>query len=363
MIIKSIGHSIYIGKDAKKHLQEALFSPKNRNRQKFVLADENTLRLCWPMLAASIPKFDSIRVIETKSGEENKNIEVTANIWRILTDLEAMRGSILINLGGGVITDLGGFAASTFKRGIEFINIPTTLLGQVDASFGGKTGIDLNLYKNQVGTFSWPSGVFIFPEFLNTLSRRHILAGYAEMIKHALISESGYWEKIKANKLDNLDRLINSIPASIRIKNKFILDDPEESDQRKCLNFGHTIGHALETYSLEGREGSLLHGEAVALGMIAETYISYKKRFIKKDLLMEISNYIRPLYKFPKFDNVEYHRVIQIMKNDKKLRGKGMSMTLLKGIGQPRIDINVSSDQITSALDFLFKEDLKSKSK
>ena len=183
------------------------------------------------------------------------------------------------------------------------------------------------------------------------------------MIKHALISEDGYWKKIKANKLDNLEGLIASIPESIRIKNKFILDDPEESDQRKCLNFGHTIGHALETYSLEGREGSLLHGEAVALGMIAEAYISYKKRFIKKDVLNEITDYIRPMYKVPKFDNVEYHRVIQIMKNDKKLQGRGMSMTLLKGIGQPRIDIQVSADQITSSLDYLFQEDLKSQSK
>lgn len=359
MIIKSLGHSIYLGKDAKKFLSDALFLPKNRNRQKFILADENTSRLCWPVLARMIPKFDSIKVIEIKSGEENKNVEVTSNVWRVLTDLEAQRDAILINLGGGVISDLGGFTASTYKRGIDFINIPTTLLAQVDASFGGKTGIDLNLYKNQVGTFSWPTGVFIFSEFLNTLSRRQILSGYAEMIKHALIADEKYWGKIKSNKLDNLDNLVALIPASIRIKNKIIVDDPTESALRKTLNFGHTIGHALETYSLEGREGSLLHGEAVALGMLAEAYISYKKRFIKKEVLNDIADYIRPLYKVPKFDNVEYHRVIQIMKNDKKLKGKGISMTLLKEIGRARIDVPVSSDQITSALDFIFQERLK----
>jgi len=359
LIIKSLGHSIYFGKDAKKYLTDALFLPKNRNRQKYILADENTARLCWPVLASMIPKFDSIKVIEIKSGEENKNIEVASNVWRVLTDLEAMRDSILINLGGGVITDMGGFIASTYKRGIDFINIPTTLLSQVDASFGGKTGIDLNLYKNQVGTFSWPTGVYVFSEFLNTLSRRQILSGYAEMIKHALIGDEKYWEKIKGYKLDKLEDLVALIPASIRLKNKIIIDDPAESDIRKTLNFGHTIGHALETYSLEGREGSLLHGEAVALGMIAEAYISYKKRFIKKDILMDIADCIRPLYKIPKFDNVEYHRIIQIMKNDKKLRGKGMRMTLLKGIGQARIDVPVSSDQITSALDFVFQDSLK----
>ena len=358
LIIKSYKHSIYLGQDAKKYLVDALFLPKNRKRQKFVLADENTLRLCWPVLARMIPKFDSIKVIEIKSGEENKNIDVASNVWRILTDLEAFRDSILINLGGGVITDLGGFVASTYKRGIEFINIPTTLLSQVDASFGGKTGIDLNLYKNQVGSFSWPSGVYIFSEFLNTQSRRQILSGYAEMIKHGLIADSDYWSKIKANKLDSLDGLVKLIPASIRLKNKIIIDDPTESNLRKTLNFGHTIGHALETYALEGREGSLFHGEAIALGMIGEAYISYKKRYLKKDQLMEITNYIKPLYRVPKFDTVEYHRVIQIMKNDKKLKGKGMSMTLLKSIGDARIDVPVSSDQITSALDYIFQDDL-----
>jgi len=356
LIIESLGHSIYIGKDAGKHLNDALFLPKNRNRQKFILADENTSRLCWPVLARMIPKFEAIKVIEIKSGEENKNIDVTSNVWRVLTDLEAQRDAILINLGGGVITDLGGFTASTYKRGIDFVNIPTTLLAQIDASFGGKTGIDLNLYKNQVGTFSWPKGVYIFSEFLNTLSRRQILSGYAEMIKHALIADEKYWEEVKTNKLDSLEELVALIPASIRIKNKIILDDPTESALRKTLNFGHTIGHALETYSLEGREGSLLHGEAIALGMIAEAYISYKKRFIKKDVLTDIAEYIKPLYKTPKFDNVEYHRVIQIMKNDKKLKGKGMSMTLLKGIGKAKINVPVSSDHITSALDYIFQQ-------
>lgn len=359
MIIKSQGHRIYVGSDEESTLTEYLFKGDNKNRQKYLLVDENSLRLCWPILANKISKFDSIKIIETKSGEENKNIDVVSNIWRILTDLEARRDSILINVGGGVICDMGGFAASTFKRGIDFINIPTTLLAQVDASFGGKTGVDLNLYKNQVGTFSWPMAVFIFPEFLKTLSRRHILAGYAEMIKHALIYDEKYWEKIKKNRLDNLEDLTKLINASIRIKNKIILEDPLESDVRKSLNFGHTIGHALETYSLESAERRLFHGEAIALGMICEAYISYKKRYIKKDVLNEITEYIKPLYKIPQFDNLEYHRLIQIMKNDKKMRGKGMNMTLLKAIGQSKIDNPVTSDQITAALDYLFQDSLK----
>src|SRR5690606_32174448 len=207
------------------------------------------------------------------AGEENKNIDFCIGIWKMLLDFGAERNSLLINLGGGVVTDMGGFAASTYKRGIDFVQIPTTLLSQVDASIGGKTGIDLDTVKNIIGTFTQPEAVYINVDFLNTLDKRQLVSGFAEMIKHDFIFDASYFEDLKGFSFDRPDE--DLIYRSVGIKNEVVKQDPKESGLRKILNFGHTIGHAVETYSIDNDDNPLLHGEAIAVGMICEAYLSH----------------------------------------------------------------------------------------
>lgn len=233
--------------------------------RKFILVDENTISHCLPVLMMNVPSLARAEVIEIESGEKNKNIDIAIRLWEVLTELQADRRSVLLNLGGGVIGDIGGFVASTFKRGIDFLNVPTSLLAQVDASVGGKVGIDLNGLKNQIGVFKNPASVYIYPDFLKTLPKREVLAGFAEMLKHGLVLDEGHFYELKAFDLSRIDHLEALIMRSVHLKNEIVLDDPKEKNQRKLLNFGHTIGHALETYALENMTFSLPHGEAVAI--------------------------------------------------------------------------------------------------
>ncbi len=313
----------------------------------FVLVDENTKEHCLPIIEKEIGK---VRIIEIKSGERNKNIASCERIWSQLLEFKADRNTLLINLGGGVIGDMGGFAASCYKRGIDFVHIPTTLLAQVDASIGGKLGIDFNNGKNLIGLFCSPKAVFINTGFLQTLPPRQLRNGWAEIFKHALISDRQQWQRIKDGPLDRAD-IQAIIYHSLSLKKDIVEQDPKEQGLRKILNFGHTIGHALETYALQ--EGDdLLHGEAVAIGMIAEAYLSVKKCRLASNELEEIQDVL--LKSFPKKDISSYslEKLLKIIGADKKNRGDTYMAALLTCIGKAEYDKVLSNEDIMEALQY-----------
>ena len=272
--IQADGYSIVIAADALSIFHSYL-NEHYSGRKKIILLDENTRRHCLPLLETK-----NAELLEIESGEKNKHIQTCTQLWKTLIDLGADRHSLLINLGGGVICDIGGFVASTFKRGIDFIHIPTTLLAQADASVGGKTGVDFANLKNQVGVFSNPKAVFVFPQFLDTLDERQLRSGFAEIIKHALIRDKTLWHTIQSVDVNDRSGLTDVISQSLQIKNDIVTDDPFEKGLRKILNFGHTIGHAVESVSLRQHKKQLLHGEAVAIGMICEAYLSDRKSVV-----------------------------------------------------------------------------------
>ena len=304
---------------------------------------------------SNVQLLQKVTVIEIPSGEENKNIETCKKLWTELSSKGADRNSILINLGGGVISDIGGFVASTFKRGIRYLNIPTTLLAMVDASIGGKVGVDLNNLKNQIGLFANPQVVFIIPEFLDTLPKRFILSGFAEIIKHAVIYDKSYWEELSNKCFDEIEDWKDIIDWSVEVKNYYITEDPMDTGFRKVLNFGHTVGHAFETYSLYYDDDPLLHGEAVAIGMICESYISYKVTGLEKVQLEEIAAYITKCYEpyFLESDSIDM--LLDFMKHDKKKLGNQMNLTLLTSIGTSLINQECSIDIIRESIQYYQK--------
>jgi 3-dehydroquinate synthase len=343
-------YSIQIGESSLDQLNA--FLKRNKFSKIFILVDENTLRHCLPQLIASVRKLSEAEVIELESGEKNKTIDVCINVWRVLGELGADRNSLLINLGGGVITDIGGFIASTFKRGIAFVNIPTTLLAQIDASTGGKTGVDLDGLKNEVGVFANPKEVFIFPGFLRSLSRREMLSGFAEALKHGLIADVSYWEKLKSVNLADDVSWDEIILRSVRIKSEIVEADPFETGKRKALNFGHTIGHALETFFLEGGESTLLHGEAVVVGMICESWLSNQLSGLHENELEEITKTLLQLYGKANVEELSDHRLIELMRHDKKNENGVINFTLLDGIGKPVINKKAVAADIMEALNY-----------
>lgn len=323
------------------------------NKRTFILVDENTKQYCYPLIKHFLPP--NIKTIEIKSGEENKTIESVKHIWQSLSENGADRKSLLINLGGGVIGDMGGFAASTFKRGIKFINLPTTLLSQVDASVGGKTGFDFLGLKNEIGCFNAPEKVIIHPGFLRTLDEDNIVSGYAEMIKHALIHDESHYEKLRAFNLDkeglDYDALLNLIKKSVGIKEYFVRTDPYEANIRKALNFGHTYGHAIESYFM-GTDNELLHGKAVAFGMIFELFLSNKKCLFPVVKLLDIAKYITEVYGKLNFTKDNYEAFYKLMQHDKKNDAAGINFTLLSGIGEVEINQNATKQEVFEAFDF-----------
>ena len=308
---------IFIGENVFSVMSEYL-RPYESNKI-FILVDENTLEHCIPTLLLESKGLHNAEIIEIDSGEENKTIDICYQIWKTLADYKADRGSLLINLGGGVISDMGGFIASTYKRGIDFINVPTTLLSQIDASVGGKTGVDFEGLKNIIGVFNEPKSVFIYPNYLQTLDKIEMLSGYAEALKHALIKDVDYWSKLDPGMLSNSNNWEELINTSISIKNDVVLKDPFEKGERKLLNFGHTIGHAVESYSLLHDQKPMKHGEAIAIGMICESYISNCKNELTATDLMAITARISSIYNFHQLDDSNYHELIELMKNDKEL--------------------------------------------
>jgi 3-dehydroquinate synthase len=315
-----------------------------------ILTDRNTCIHCLPVLQEAMPGFDGYDVIEVDPGEENKNIDFCVGIWKMMLDFGADRQSLLINLGGGVITDMGGFTASTFKRGIDFVQVPTTLLSQVDASVGGKTGVDMDHVKNIIGTFAQPKAVFIASTFLRTLNQRQLVSGFAEIIKHGLIADRSFYEAIKG--LDATAISLEHIRHSVAIKNNVVTQDPLEKGLRKILNFGHTIGHALEGHSLANDRNPLLHGEAIAAGMICEAYLAHRLNGLSEDALDDIIQTFRRHFPDYSYDREIYEALLALMKNDKKNAGHRIGFSLLSTIGQCDIDVFVEEDVIVESLDF-----------
>ncbi len=348
--IKTNGSEVFIGNDVFNALQEYL--RPYESSQIYILVDENTLTHCVTELISNIEVLHDAEIIEINSGEENKVLDICYQIWLTLSEFKADRNALLINLGGGVITDMGGFVASTYKRGIDFINVPTTLLSQIDASVGGKTGIDFEDIKNMIGVFNEPKGVFIYPPFLKTLDKRQMLSGYAEALKHALIKDQAYWVDLQGDFLSNANNWEQLITKSVNIKNEIVKADPVEKKERKLLNFGHTIGHAIESCSLKNDELPLLHGEAIAIGMICESYISSKQNELEEVELNEIVQTISDIYNPYRLDESCYHELIELMKNDKKNENDAINFTLLSSIGSGVINQNVEVDLIIDSLNY-----------
>jgi len=314
----------------------------------FILVDENTHELCLPNFMAEINGDYQFEIIEIESGEINKNIETCVGVWEALSELGADRKSVMINLGGGVLTDMGGFIASTFKRGIDFINVPTTLLSMVDASVGGKTGIDLGALKNQIGVINQPVMVLVIPDFLDTLENRQVISGFAEMLKHGLIQSNSYWEALK--EANNLEDMKMHILTSIQIKNEVVLQDPTEQNIRKILNYGHTLGHAIESYFLESESKEmLLHGEAIAIGMILEGYLSHKLLGLSEQSLNDIKTTFLDKYEKVEFSDDDFENILKLMKYDKKNSHGKVNFVLLKTIGEPIIDVEIPVELFAEA--------------
>jgi len=311
-----------------------------------VLLDQHTSIHCFPLVSKSL---QSPRLIEVPSGEDHKNLETCKLIWQKLTELNFDRHSLLLILGGGVLGDMGGFCAATFKRGIDFAIMPTTLLAQVDASVGGKMGIDFLHFKNHIGVFSKPLVTIINPSFLKTLPERELRSGFAEVVKHCLISDAAMWQGIRSKSLQEQD-WETLVQHSVRFKKSITDADPREKGLRKILNFGHTIGHALESYFLaEGNR--IFHGEAIAMGMVMESFIAREKNLINPGELDEITSFLINIFEkqeMPWGDSA----LIQLTKQDKKNKGNDILMALPEGIGKARWDVLVTENELEQSFDY-----------
>ena len=335
--------SIYFNENGYENLNSIL--EKNNYSSIFILVDEHTNEFCLTSFLPKIATNAAIEIIEIESGEHSKNIQSCFEIWSALSELGADRKSVIINLGGGVITDLGGFIASTFKRGIDFIHVPTTLLGMVDAAIGGKNGVDLGNLKNQIGVISLPKMILIDTAFLTTLSQREMQSGLAEMLKHGLIYDKPYWNKFKNLNSFTTDDLDTLIYRSIEIKVEIVSQDLTENGIRKTLNFGHTLGHAIESYLLETKN-PILHGEAIAIGMILESYLSYKKETLSLVEYQEIKTTLNSIYKPIDFNEKNIDEIMKLLIHDKKNEYGKVQFVLLDGIGKCLINQSVKNELI-----------------
>lgn len=320
----------------------------------FVLVDETTNKLCWSLVKDYLCLKDAQTII-IGATDRRKNLDTLVHVWESLQQGKATRHSLLINLGGGMVTDLGGFAASTYKRGINFINIPTTLLAMVDASVGGKTGINFGGLKNEIGVFNDAEFVLLDTNWLRTLDEENIRSGYAEMLKHGLIADDTMWaELINFNLAQpNLRQLASMLHKSVRIKERIVAEDPHEKGIRKALNLGHTFGHAFESWAMKRQP--VLHGYAVAFGLIAELYLATTQTDFPTERMRQTVNFIRAYYGSLPITCNDYPELIELMHHDKKNRGNEINVTLLGGIGDIRIDQTITEEDIKEALDF-FRE-------
>ncbi len=329
------------------------FLDKSEYSKIFILTDSNTNENCLSLFLGELTSELPIEVLEIEPGEENKTITTCTGVWEALSELDADRKGLIINLGGGVVTDLGGFVASTFKRGMDFVNIPTSLLAMVDASIGGKTGVDLGALKNLVGVINNPQMVLIDTAFLSSLPQIQLRSGLAEMLKHGLIADKAYWKiftDLTSKSGSDLDKLIYE---SVLIKNNVVLDDPTEKGLRKTLNYGHTLGHAIESYCLESTERkSLLHGEAIAIGMILESYLSFRLTGLTEEELGEITTVFNEMYESVIFAKADIEKILAYLKYDKKNSNGQLNFVLLEAIAKPVIDQQASNELIYEAFEF-----------
>ena len=317
----------------------------------FVLTDSNTAIHCLPVFKEHFPEVAGAVHLNIPPGELHKNLETCMGLWGQLSGHGADRKSLLINLGGGVVTDLGGFVASTYQRGISFVNIPTTLLSMVDASVGGKTGVDLGTLKNQIGVIRNPDLVLIRSEYLHTLEQRQLRSGFAEMLKHGLIADRSYWGHLKG--LRNLEGLDRWIYRSVLIKNEVVTADPNERGRRKILNFGHTLGHALESYFLDRNPREpLLHGEAIAIGMILEAFLSLEACGLPGEACEEIKGTLLRFFPRTPIRREDREPILRLLRFDKKNAGGRVLFSLLKDLGEACINQEVTPDQLEAAFDY-----------
>jgi len=319
----------------------------------FVLVDENTNKMVLPQLVAQSMAVAKASVITIKAGDINKNIESLMHIWSSLVEGGATRKSMLINLGGGVVTDIGGFAGASFKRGIRFVNIPTTLLSAVDAAVGGKTGINFNGYKNEIGAFCEAEAVIISTRYFSTLSHEELLSGYAEMLKHGLISNAEIYNRLLARDVANIDAdsLLQLLQESVMVKKRIVEEDPTEKGIRRALNLGHTAGHAFESLALQ-RKSPIPHGYAVAWGLVVELVLSHMQLQFPSNELTRLATYIYDNYGAFNVTCDDYPALIEFMRHDKKNDSVNeINFTMLKQVGDIHIDCVASEEDIKTALD------------
>lgn len=348
-LIQTPSYPIYFGEIGYENLTK-MVADKNYSKI-FVLSDSNTNEFCVPFFLQLFPF--KVEIIEIQAGEEHKNIETCIGVWETLSELGADRKSLLLNIGGGVVTDLGGFVASTYMRGIDFINIPTSLLAMVDASVGGKTGVDLGNLKNQIGVINTPKMIIIDTEYLQTLPSEELRSGLAEMFKHGLIHNLKYWLEIK--QLNNLTThdLQRLIFDSVVIKNEIVTQDPTEKGLRKTLNFGHTLGHAIESFCLQNpTRNRLLHGEAIAIGMVLAAFLSTEKLNFPKEIRNEIKQVLSEYFEKQYFTEEEITQIISLMKFDKKNSHGNINFVLLQNIAQPQWDCQIENSLIYKAFEY-----------
>ncbi|WP_246010684.1 3-dehydroquinate synthase [Hymenobacter perfusus] len=338
--------TLFIGADALPALAEIVAG--RTVSQVFVLVDANTSRQCLPLLTALLPA--GFHLLEIPAGEEFKTLSSCETVWTALTEQSADRHTLLVNLGGGVVTDLGGFAAAVYKRGIRFVQVPTTLLAQVDASVGGKTGVDFMGFKNQLGVFQEPAAVCIEPRFLQTLDPRQLKSGYAEVVKHWLIADAEAFNRNHSIGVLGIEDWTPIIEESVALKRRIVEQDPLESGLRKLLNFGHTVGHALESYLLQQPGREILHGEAVAAGMVCEAWLSQQKGLLSTGELDSIETFLFSVFEKVQFVSLETEAIAQFALQDKKNSGSIINCTLLEGIGRGVYDQPVTLTEIAEAL-------------
>ncbi len=319
----------------------------------FVLVDSNTISFVLPRLKSQSAAVASASIIEVQAGDVHKSLDSLASIWKRLGDMGATRRSMLINLGGGMVTDMGAFAASTFKRGITFVNVPTTLLGAVDASVGGKTGINFNGLKNEVGVFREAEAVIISTTFFGTLSHTELLSGYAEMLKHGLISSPAVFNSLLATDVADIDpdHMLSLLRESVQVKRDVVDSDPTEQGPRKALNLGHTAGHAFESLAMK-RNSPVPHGYAVAWGLVVELILSGMILKFPSSLISQFAAYVYANYRAMPITCDDYPALLDLMRHDKKnATAASINFTLLRAIGDVCIDSTASDEQISQALD------------
>ncbi len=342
--------NIIIADNLGQSLQEAV--DKVEHDKLFVLVDTSTQELCWPVICDH-PAMREARLITIPPTDDAKTLETLSNVWTALQDGGASRHSLMVNLGGGMVTDLGGFAAGTFKRGMAYINIPTTLLAQVDASVGGKTGINFGGLKNEIGVFSCAHSVILSTTFLRTLDYANLLSGYAEMLKHGLLTKDGELGRLLGFDITNpdYDVLRQLVAKSVGIKEDVVEQDPTEKGLRKALNLGHTAGHAVESLALQERR-TVLHGYAVAWGLVMELYLSVRKCGFPSMEMQRMATYVKEHYGKFHYDCKHYDRLYEFMCHDKKNAGGNINFTLLGGVGDIRINQTATRDEIEEMLDY-----------